>query len=177
MQYFAFAREKVILNVEALHGLQMTPQDCSGNHFCNLGGLITALLNVMQSLQTQLQVIFALFIPLRNTRVEVPAVIIKRLALNSLLTECFNLALPFLLEIKEAHNNVPDLGTGVIDIVLHFDMCAGSTEQTNKRVAQDRVAQMSDMRRFVGIDAGVLDENLFTRCRFRPPVFFYYQPP
>jgi hypothetical protein len=39
-------------------------------------------------------------------------------------------------------------------------------QQTHERVAENGVAQMPDVRRLVGIDAGVLDQN-FSRGSFR----------
>ena len=36
----------------------------------------------------------------------------------------------------------------------------GGAQQANERVAQDGVAQVSNVRGFVGIDRGVLDQNL-----------------
>ena len=37
---------------------------------------------------------------------------------------------------------------------------AGGAQQANEGVAEDRVAQVADVRGLVGIDAGVLDEDL-----------------
>ena len=120
------------------------------------------MLNIMQRLQPKLEVIFALFIPLRNTRIEVPAVVVEGLwPRPGSRDERLNLALPFFLQIQKAHHHVRHLDAGVVDIVLHIHMRARGLKQADKRVTQNGIAQMADVGRFVGIDAGVLDENLF----------------
>src|SRR5262249_30889952 len=129
---------------------------------------IAAVLNAMQSLQAQLQMFLVLFVPLRDARVEIPAVVVKGPAVRGLRDEGFHIALPFLLEIKKADDDVRDLNAGVIDIVLDVDVGATGAQEPDKRVAQHSVAQMTYMGSFVGIDAGVFDQNLFGGRRFSP---------
>ena len=38
-------------------------------------------------------------------------------------------------------------------------------QQPHERVAENGIAQVADVRRFVGIDAGVLDQNLARKLR------------
>ena len=60
----------------------------------------------------------------------------------------------------KADDDVSDLDAGVVDVVLDFDPFAGGLENAHERVAQHRVANVTDVRGFVGIDAGVLDHLL-----------------
>ncbi len=62
--------------------------------------------------------------------------------------------------MREADNHVGDLDASVVDVVLDVDAVSGRAQQADERVAQYRVAQMADVRRLVGIDAGVLDQDL-----------------
>ncbi len=64
----------------------------------------------------------------------------------------------------EPDNDVGDLHTGVVDVVLHRDLVTGCAQQTHKGIAQDSVAQMADVRSFVGIDAGVLNKSVLRRA-------------
>ena len=64
-----------------------------------------------------------------------------------------------LFEMQESDHDVGHLHAGVVDVVLHIDLVAGGAQQADKRVAEDGVAQMADVRGLVGIDAGVLDER------------------
>ena len=57
----------------------------------------------------------------------------------------------------KTHHHVGNLDAGVIDVILHIDLLPGGAQHAHKRVAQNRVAQMADVRGLVGIDAGVLD--------------------
>jgi len=60
--------------------------------------------------------------------------------------------------MQKPHHHIRHLDAGVVDVVLHIDFLSGRAKQAHKRVAQDGVAQMTYVRGFVGIDAGVLDE-------------------
>src|SRR6266404_3756359 len=108
---------------------------------------------------------FVFFVPLRNPRVEVPAVIIERPALSSLLNELLNVVFVFLFKVEKAHHHVGNLDAGVVDVILYIHVAAGRTQQTYKGVAQDRITQVADMRSLVWVDAGVLDQDLFSFAR------------
>jgi len=62
--------------------------------------------------------------------------------------------------VEESNDHVGDLNAGVVDVVLHIDRSACGAEQANEGIAENGVAEMADVRGFVGVDAGVLDENL-----------------
>ncbi len=61
--------------------------------------------------------------------------------------------------MEEAEDYVGDLHAGVVDVILDFDQAAGVTQEAREGVAQDRVANVADVRGFVWIDAGVLDDG------------------
>ena len=60
----------------------------------------------------------------------------------------------------EAHDHVGDLHAGVVDVVLHLDVSPPLSQQRTKRVAEAGVAQVTDVGGLVGIDVGVLDDDL-----------------
>ena len=62
--------------------------------------------------------------------------------------------------MSQTDHDIGNLDPGVVNVVLHVDMLPGGAQQTHKGVAQDRVAQMTDVRSLVGIDAGVLDQGM-----------------
>ena len=96
---------------------------------------------------------------LRNAGIEIPAVVVKaRLAGKSL-----DLGAGLLLQMREADHDVGHLHASVVDVVLDVDFPSGITQQANERVAEDGVAQVSNVRGFVGINARVLDQNLARR--------------
>ena len=69
----------------------------------------------------------------------------------------------FAFEMHEADDDIGDLHAGVVDVVLDADgLVAGleavRAEQAGEGVAEDGIAQVADVRGFVGVDAGVLDE-------------------
>jgi hypothetical protein len=62
------------------------------------------------------------------------------------------------LKVHEAHHDIGDLNAGVVDVILDVDLMAGGAQETDKRIAKNGVAQVADVGRFIGIDAGVLDQ-------------------
>ena len=66
----------------------------------------------------------------------------------------------FLLELQEAEDDVHDLDARVVDVVLGLDGLALVPQAADERVAQAGVAEMADVGGLVGIDVGVLDDDL-----------------
>ena len=60
----------------------------------------------------------------------------------------------------KAGHHVRHLHAGIVDIVLHFHLLRAGTQHAHKGIAQRGIAQVPDVRRFVGIDIGVLDDDL-----------------
>src|SRR5579862_6149102 len=52
------------------------------------------------------------------------------------------------------------LDTGVVDVVLDLDHPSAGAKHADERVAEHRVAEMADVGGLVGIDIGVLDDDL-----------------
>ena len=155
-QDFALARQEVVLDVEPVHGLQMPAQNCDRDQVCDRGGFVFALLNLVQRLEAMLQILLVLGVPLRNARVEIPAVVIEA----RLGGELFYVSPRFLFKINKSHHHVGDLHARVVDVVLDIHFPARKAQQADERIAQDGVAEMPDVRGLVGINAGVLNENL-----------------
>ena len=72
----------------------------------------------------------------------------------------------------ETRHHVGHLHAGVVDVILNFHRPAAGAQHAHEGVAQHGVAQMADVRGFVGIDVGVLDDDLawdrLARSRPRP---------
>ena len=62
--------------------------------------------------------------------------------------------------MQKRHHDVGHLHAGIVDVILHFHRAAGGAQHAHERIAQNGVAQVSDVRGFVGIDVGVLDDDL-----------------
>ena len=59
--------------------------------------------------------------------------------------------------MHEPDNYIRYLNAGVVNVVLNFHPFTSSLENSYKGVAQNGIAYVTDVRRFVGIDAGVFD--------------------
>ena len=77
MQNLALPRQEVVLDVEPVHGFQMPAQHGHRDHVRDGGGLVPALLDLMQSLHSCMQVLLVLAVPMRDPRIEIPAVVVK----------------------------------------------------------------------------------------------------
>ena len=60
----------------------------------------------------------------------------------------------------KANHDVGNLDACVVDVILDFDGAALSAHHTDECIAQYGVAQMADVRRFIGINVGVFDDDL-----------------
>ena len=70
-----------------------------------------------------------------------------------------------MFQVMEAHHHIGHLHAGIVDVILHFHAVPAGTQHTHECIAQRGVAQMPDVRRFVGIDIGVLDDDLLIGTR------------
>ena len=62
--------------------------------------------------------------------------------------------------MHKADDDVSDLDAGVVDVVLNFDAIAGGLQNAHERIAEHGIANVTDVRGFVWVDAGVLDHLL-----------------
>ena len=99
------------------------------------------------------------FVVLRDARVEVPAVVIE--AHRRVGDQRLHFGGGLLFQVVEADHHVGHLHAGVVDVVLHLHPVPPRAQHAHERVAQHGIAQVADVRRLVGIDVGVLDDDLF----------------
>ena len=77
MKDLAFARQKIVFDIQPIHGFQMPAQDRDRNQIGDGGSFVAAFLDRVQRLQTDLQVLLVLRVPLRDPGVEIPAVVVE----------------------------------------------------------------------------------------------------
>ena len=104
----------------------------------------------------RLQVRLVLFIPVRNAGIQIPAYVIET---GRAASERFDLSAGLFLDVQEPNHHVRNLHAGVVDVVLNVHFPARKAQQADKCVAENGVAQVPDVRRLVGIDAGMLDQH------------------
>src|SRR6202046_87856 len=136
----------------------MGMHDRGGDYFAGFCGVAVAFFDFFQSLIAKFEARFIFGEPLRHASVKVPAKVVEFRRGG----ESFHFGQRFLFEMEEAEDYVCHLDAGIVDVILDFDTAAGVTEQPCESVAQDCVANVSDMRRFVWIDASVLDDSFWS---------------
>ena len=95
----------------------------------------------------------------RGAGVEIPTKVIETSVWVG--DESANVSGRFLFKIMKADHNIGHLYAGVVDVVLHFDIATAVAQHADERVAQNGVAQVADVRGFVGVDVGVFHHDLF----------------
>ena len=60
----------------------------------------------------------------------------------------------------KADHDIGNLHACIVDVILHFHVIACGSQHPDKGVAENGIAQMSDVRGLVGIDVGMLDDDL-----------------
>ena len=150
----ALLGEEVVGNANATHGGQMTADNGAGNVAGDVGGFSLACLDLPKRPAPQLAVLGSSVIEGGYPGVEIPAVVVE-LAWKGL-----DFLQGLLFQILEADHHVGDLDAGIVDIILDFHPLADRPQQASKGVAQDGVAQVSDVSGLVGVDIGVLENDL-----------------
>src|SRR5262250_844868 len=138
MEDLALSGQKVIENAKTLHGLQMSEQYCCRNYLPDLGRLVSTFFERVERLQSNLLVSRILFVPLRNTCIEIPAVIVERLGRPlALLNKSLNIRQRAAFQMLESNYNIGHLNAGIVDVILHIDVIVGRSQKANKSVAQN----------------------------------------
>ncbi len=147
-------RQQVVVDPQAAHRRQVTYDDAAGYETAHLGALADSGLEPVQGLATQLQALGVFFVPLADLRVDVPAAEVERLANGR------DLGDREVFDVDETDHDIGHLNAGVVDVVLHLDRDALGAQSPHQQVAEHGIPQVADVRRLVGIDVGVLDDDL-----------------
>ncbi len=118
---FAFLREQVEIDAQAVEGAQMAVHDGGGDYFAGFRGVAMALFDFFQSLIANFEARFVFGEPLRDAGVKVPAEVVE----FGRGGQRFYFGERFFFEMEEAEDHVSDLHAGVVDVVLHFDAASG----------------------------------------------------
>ena len=161
----AFPCQQVVIDVHPLHRQQVAADDAFRDEGGERGGRVAAVLDVVKRCGADREPLTVLFVPLGHARIEIPAVVIE----SRRLREMTNLVQTLLFELAEPDRDVGDLHAGIVDVILDLDLAAEEAEQAAERVSERRIAQVTDVRRFIGIDGRVLDDRLL-RARRRSRV-------
>ena len=90
----------------------------------------------MQRLQPDLLVLGIVLVPLRGSRIQIPAVKVK----VGTRSELFHVSEGFLFDMLKANHHIRYLHSGVVDVVLDIHLAPCKLQQAYERVAQDRVS-------------------------------------
>ena len=73
----------------------------------------------------------------------------------------------FVFQKVEADDDIGNLNAGIIDVILDFHLAAGGAQHADERIAQHRVAEVADVRRFIGVDVRVFHDHFTGGLRGR----------
>ncbi len=150
----ALLREQVVLDVEAVHGLEVALQDGGGDQLGDFGNVVVAGFELVQRVEPVLLVRLAFLVPLRGARIDVPTEVVEARLARKFANFFFRL----FLYVNKTDDYIGDLDTGVVDVVLHVHFAPSRTQQTDKSVTQNGVAQVPDMCCFVRVYGGMFND-------------------
>src|SRR5688572_1801214 len=107
----SFPGQQVVVHIQSRHRLQMAANDALGNEMRDLRGLIAAMLDVVQRSGAYLQAVLVDVVPLRDARVEIPAVIIEASGIG----DATNVVEVLALELSEPDDDIGNLNARVVD--------------------------------------------------------------
>ena len=100
--------------------------------------------------------LFRSLVPLADLGVEIPAVIVE----TGRIGDRPHVRDRAALDRPESDDDVRDLDSRVVDVVLHFDRCAAEPEDADQCVPERRIAQVTDVRGLVRIDGRMFHDGL-----------------
>jgi hypothetical protein len=168
MKNLTLAGEEVVLDAEALHGLEVAAKDGCGDEIGYLGDVVVAGFKRVEGVESNLfangDLAGVRGVPLRDAGVEIPTVEVDALIGLEEFGEKFSRGEEvFSFEMDETYDHVGDLNAGVVDVILDAYVVAGFVavvaEEALKGVAEDGIAEVADVGGFIGVDAGVFDET------------------
>ena len=160
-QDVAFVGQQVVADVQPRHRLQVRADDAIDDERADRGGVVAAVLEVVQRRGADREPRLVAVVPLGDARVEVPAVVVEPRGVG----DAPDVVERLVLELAEADDDVGDLDAGVVDVVLHFDRRAAEAQHPHQRVAERGIPQVADVRGLVRVDRRVLDDGLLRRGR------------
>jgi hypothetical protein len=153
-QDVALVGQQVVADAQASHGGEVAPDDPAGHVGPQAGRVARPFLDGVKDLRSQGLAVWIGRVEIPDPRVQVPAVVVEA-AVDPL-----HLRQAHLLEVDKPHHDVGDLDTRVVDVVLDADLEAPIPEQADEAIAETGVSEVPDVGRLVGVDAGVLDDDL-----------------
>ena len=124
---------------------QVGAHDAIDDEGAHRGGLVAAVLEIVERGGTDGEPALVLLVPLGDARIEIPAVVVETGRVGDALDLVERL--PF--ELPKPDDDVGHLDAGVVDVVLDFDRRVAEPEHPHERVAERRVPQVADVGRLV----------------------------
>jgi hypothetical protein len=158
VENFTFARQHIVLHVEAEHGGEVRFHNGIGHQVSQFGQFARAGFDRVQRGLAPLHAFGVILVIGGSEGVEVPAIVVE--AHRRVGQHGADIGGRLVPQVVETHH-IGHLHAGIVDVVLHFHTMAARAQHADESIAQRGVAQMADVRRLVGIDIGVLDDDLF----------------
>ena len=153
----AFFRQEVVFDVQPQQRLNVPLHDSPGDESREFRRVSFSTLDAMQRVEAPLLRLRMLRVIGCHPGVKIPAEVIK--ANLRIVDPLLDLCHAFLLQVLEGHDDIGDLHARVIDVVLRLHVMSQPLQAADQSVAEDRVANVADVGRFVRIDVGVLDDH------------------
>src|SRR5258708_11051339 len=144
VQNFRLASQQVVTNTQPLHGVENLLDVSRRDVIGQLGSRIIAFLDGVQNLGSQFHSLRICFttastfaIERSDSRVEIPAVVIKRAVGGKGMVYRLDVVERHVFDMHKADDDISYLHAGVVYVVLDFDAVPAGAQYVHKRVAQN----------------------------------------
>src|SRR4029079_15300848 len=156
-----FARQQVVSDGKSFHRCEYLLNVSCCNVISELGRFVITDFDQMKYLSPFFFQSFVALVCLSNTRVKVPAIIIKARPYRiKLLIKLSNICEIFVFEMDESHDDIGNLNTRIVHVVLDLNRLTGRPQYSLKRVAKNRIPYMSNMSGLIWVHRSMFDAYL-----------------
>src|SRR5204862_231958 len=125
------------------HCRQVALNDRVRNQVCELGENAFVRLNGMKRLSPPVQGVRILLVIRRHPGIEIPAIVVESARSN----QGPNIIRRLVLEEVKSDDDIGNLDSGVIDVVLNLDLAAAGTQHTHEGIAENRISNVANVGR------------------------------
>ncbi len=164
LQDVALVGQDGVADAQAVHGAQVAADHLLGHEGRHVGGLVVPRLHEVQRVQARRLPVLRFRVPRAHAGVEIPALLVEG-PVSRILVFGEGDGEPDAIQVPvqdalEPHHHIGHLDARVVDVVLHLHRAAQEAQALDEGVAQDGVAQVPHVGGLVGVDVGVLDDDL-----------------
>src|SRR5262249_36303154 len=142
MKDVALTRKQVVTDIDPAHRSKVVAHDRHRNKLCHARRVVITLFDFLQGLAAKMVLRILGFVKRSDASINIPAEVVEfdRL-IGHHAPDVFQ---TFALDMFQANNDIGNLHTRVVDVILNFDCPSGRLQNAYERIADGGVPEMAD---------------------------------